>query len=386
MSATSDIIRGFIEDSAQLPPATLPAHELDQKKIDPSEYLKAKPVRDSLDSLVRFLTRFSSPEANPYLDTLPPALTKKIQSSLRDAWESVNKALLATRKATGSEQVGRSSESSFTSWAETISTVEGNLYGILAPIETEMKLGTRDSAEIMQLLTQRQKEIETLQSDLASLLKQANNTRAEVENAEQKASNTKIEVENAEQKASGTKQAIQATVLTKGFIDELKEAIFWHRIEGFLWLAAFCISSLVTLRFLVWIAVANNKLGWPFYDCGPVYNVLTAPVDIGSAIAMGVGKLLFASFAFGMCFLTARIYQTHAHNVIVNQQRRIAGISFPQLLEMIDTSDKESRQELVRQAAISVFAHGSSGFLHKGGNEFSALASVVSETFNKSRD
>jgi mannose/fructose-specific phosphotransferase system component IIA len=72
--------------------------------------------------------------------------------------------------------------------------------------------------------------------------------------------------------------------------------------------------------------------------------------------------------------------------VIVNQQRRIAGISFPQLLEMIDTSDKESRQELVRQAAISVFAHGSSGFLHKGGNEFSALASVVSETFNKSRD
>jgi hypothetical protein len=53
---------------------------------------------------------------------------------------------------------------------------------------------------------------------------------------------------------------------------------------------------------------------------------------------------------------------------------------------MIDTSDKESRQELVRQAAISVFAHGSSGFLHKGGNEFSALASVVSETFNKSRD
>ena len=104
-------------------------------------------------------------------------------------------------------------------------------------------------------------------------------------------------------------------------------------------------------------------------------------MNSGVAFYYGVGKLLIASFAIGVLLISTRMYQTHGHNLVVNEQRKLAFIAFRKMLASLPANtDAGGREQLIRTAAQSIFDHGSSGFLPKGTNEFMPLVSAFMDS------
>jgi hypothetical protein len=179
-------------------------------------------------------------------------------------------------------------------------------------------------------------------------------------------------------KAKKSTENIAAAVLTKENVNELGDAIKKHTDSAKKWLITFICACLITIRLLIWVTAKSDNLAWPL-PMTVELRTLPDNATLTQGIVYLFGKVLLLSFALGICVLTARTYQTHWHNVIVNRQRKIASVSFLELYRAIDTGDSESKKELVKQAAQAIFAHTSTGFLRKTSNEFAPFAPIITE-------
>jgi hypothetical protein len=329
MSELAERIDSFIAKAAQIPPETAPQVDI-AARFDPGQYAAVKPVRDALDSLVRHLQNFRTQTDDATFDSAP----QKIRSEFWNLFSSAEAALTTTLDSIKIQERGggsvvvqpRLSNEGIASLVNKIRDAEAGLFR-LSPLF--------------------QRTPDASWKQLNEALAQAYTERAKLERRTEDAA---------------------ATVLSAENIAELDKAITAHERSARNWLFIFPIMCAIMLSIFISIWRSQNDS-----------LAAGAGQSVGSAMIYLFGKLLLVSFGLGLCIFSGRIYQTHAHNIIVNRQRRIASISFLQLYRAIDATDQSGKQELIKQAGQAIFAQTSTGFLRKSGNEFTPLAPLISE-------
>jgi len=334
VSELTNRIKRLADLAAQLPPDTVPQAEI-AARFDPTQYSYAKPVRDALDSLLAQLKNFQSQIDEVDFDSAPSTVRGEFLAHVDEVESVINQTLNGIKKQEGNVVQPRPNPDSFRNWATQITQAEGALFKLFQVFRRAPQIS-------------------------ADQLNQAVN-RAYAERQ-------KLEKQTEEASRAGEKVAV--SVLSEENIAELDKAIKSHEHSADNWLRIFVGACAIMLIILGWLVATNS---------------LPANASVAQAIVHLFGKVLLVSFGLGLCVFSGRIYQTHAHNVIVNRQRRIASISFLQLYRAIEPGDQAGRQELIKQAAQAIFAQTSTGFLHKSGNEFAPFAPFIAEVVRSAR-
>ncbi|MBL9116239.1 MAG: hypothetical protein JNJ83_14630 [Verrucomicrobiaceae bacterium] len=296
---------------------------------------------DSLRKLVADLDKLGSPSVSEQLEIVPEAVHLAIEGKLQKLTSDLQSDLLQKIGAAASQQAYQSSiGGDARRYQREVESIRGDLYMSFQSI-----FATVDSV----LLT-------THINDAKLLIAQAS--------------------EDAAKNLDALSKEASRSVLTHQNVTELEKVITNYETSTTIWAWAFAIVSIATLRMLVWIVAENDKFGFCF---GPIFRPLSASSELSEIASYMITKILLASFLFGLCVTTARMYQAHWQNLIINRQRRIAWVSFMSLYKSIDLADAGSKEQLVIQAAQSIFAHNNTGFLPSGTNEFSSLPSALTE-------
>lgn len=334
MSELKERISRLVAKAELLPPDTLPQADI-AARFDPTQYSYTKPVRDALDSFLAQLSR-CLPETNELqFEFAPHQIRNDFFNSLYSVEQTIDQTLSLIQKEEGNTVPPRTDPGTFKNFADRISEAEATLFKLFPLFKATTEFTTE-----------------------------------QLNQAVERAYTAQQELQKQTTEASRTGEKVAATVLTQENIEELDKAIESHRISARNWLIIFLIACVTMLAVLIFLLYTNP---------------LTTNASVNQLIAYMFGKLLLISFGFGLCIFSGRIYQTHAHNLIQNRQRRIASISFLQLYRAIDAGDQLGRQELIKQAAQAIFAQTSTGFLHKSGNEFTPFAPFITEVLRSGK-
>jgi len=304
--------------------------------FDASEYVKARPVWAALRSFAARAEQFDNEDLDNVVDEAPHQARNRIIEQFVKVRSAVETTVDYIRVAKGNAAPPRKQH--FQEQEAAINTAENILYEVMMPYVA-------------------------LTRNLPSTITQG--LRDEIAKASETLSNLKSEVEAA----SKEKQQVAAAVLTHDNVEEINFSINRHEGAASKWLWTFVALSVASAGVVGYLNFFEQPL-----------PQAPSPVEVAAHF---IGKLLLITFFFGLCVLASRIYQTHVHNVIVNRQRKIASVSFLQMLKALESSDKETQTELVKQAAQSIFAHTSTGFLNKSSNELMPLTSVLAEIIKR---
>ena len=327
--------------------------------FDPTEYLKSKEVREALRRMLNTLDGFRNDLTQETFSKAPRIFQEKIAQFFGSAKSIITEVSSNIQKRQGNQEPRRIEDRRFKEYADQIAKCESDLYESLKGMPTS-ELEAQKLADIAASVSSRMNQLNDLEKRLASSSKDA-----------------------------------AAVITANKETVSLVESIAQHRASSVHWLIAFTVCIAVTLGIMICIlktasggqAVEEHlKLATTYLsNQPPVDKDLVSRIITTNAITFFVAKVLFVSFAIGLCLITGRIYQTHTHNGIVCRQRLLANQLFVDLYRTLDAADQQGKVELIKQAAQAILAHTSTGFLHKGGNEMTPLTQVLMEAFKSSK-
>ena len=346
LAALKASLNGLVEKIHKFPPLSASSADISER-FDATAYVKTKAAKDALDNLARRASEFG--DLDLALD-MPKAIGDKVVAIIAQVQKILQEIEHAVRKQKGNEVVQRNGDDWFDGLPKRIEKEEGQLVELLLPWKQKA------SAEMVAVLNEASARAKETENKLAAVEEAASQIQRQLE--------------------AKTKEAA-ATVLSEVNIQEIDSSIAAHETSARYWLIAFVGAGLLAFRLIIWMFSEGDNLLWP--TCLEV-RFKASPTDptLAQAVMSSIGKLVIASFTFGLLLITSRIYQTHAHNAIVNRHRRAAFISYQKLYSVIK-DDPDSRQILVQQAATAIFGHTATGFLQKGSQEFGMSASILQE-------
>ncbi|QIF03836.1 hypothetical protein [Roseimicrobium sp. ORNL1] len=354
-SQTARAIEHLRSALSHLPTAAMDLESIRNQGIDPSEFARALPLINAIRRIQEYLVRFENEVSFAKLSDAPKHHDLEIARDIEWISNLVHQIREKIEVQKGSTQKGRYAESS--------------VRGLIDQVEDKY----RDIFKYMQYF----------EPGEAGDIPQVNPLQEQL-NRESKELVAKLQE---------TYKASLAAKIADDNLRTLRDTIEEHRKQADKWLAWLIRCLLATVLMLLALTFMMGRVDTTEQIIAAQISAAATgqntPVftdfSIAHAITQIVSKLVLVSFALGCCVICSRNYQAHIHNVIVNKQREVAWESFKDLYNSIEAGDQTAKQQLVMEAAQAIFAHGSTGFLSKGANEFAALASVVGEVVNKAK-
>lgn len=338
-------INKILELIKQLPSDTVPPIEIDTAFVSRENFLKATSVAPAIQDVVNFLTPFAAEIFDPVFASLPQGRLREINDSINEILSALHDVLGSIVRS-GDSMVQIQDENFYRGAAERIIEQYFHLHNYLAPLQSAavlQKLASLDLDQVKQRYDDLLDDISAQRSEIAEEKKEA-----------------------------------EASIFTAENITFASEVITYHEKQARSWLYIFAGTVAATIA-LLWIL---------YFDVGmdPIMGWLDRPdLAIPKLILKAVSKVIFATFAVSVCVVVGRIYQSHVHNVVVNQQRKMAAVSFYHIYKQIAEKDESSRKDLVVHAGEAIFRHVSTGFLNKGNNEVASLIPIATEIVKKIR-
>ncbi len=325
-------------------------------QFDPTEFVKTRPVRQASQNFLEMLERYLAPDFLKAFDKTPESFQHSACNIISEAGDIIDSVLNGITKHVNRE-VSRTSEREYAQLAKQIAEKQAALFEKFKGI-TSVEFQNERLQELSEVVNERFLQMAKLEEKLSMT----------------------------------TKDAFAAFAASKEKVT-LAERIRDHRKGAVQWLIAFAMCCIVTVGYILWI-VRDSSSGATMLNLGiaaHLHAATSTSVDLGvtnkllmaSVVGTIASKMLLASFAIGLCVITGRFYQTHIHNEIVCKQRLLASDLFVTLYQSLGANDSEGKTELIRQAAQSILAHTSTGFLHKGGNELAPLIAQLPEIAKK---
>ncbi|WP_395747274.1 hypothetical protein [Prosthecobacter sp.] len=345
-------LRGLIDRIGKFPSVSAPNIDISER-FDATAHSKTKDAKSSLDALATRLKKLGEFDSN---SEVPSAIVSKINKLIKSVQNILDEIERNIRKPQGNETVQRVGDEWYTELTARIQHCEGELLQILLPWK---QVANADIVTSLEAASQKAKD-----------------TESKLAHVEDTALRVQKQLEERTREAA-------ATVLSEANLKEIDESILTHEQSARQWLIAFGCAGLLALRLMIWIFSEGDNLAWPF-PC--LVQFRAAPVDptLAQALMSSIGKIIVASFGFGLLVLTSRVYQTHSHNAIVNRHRRAAFVSYQRLYTIIK-DDEDSRKIVVQQAAAAIFGHTATGFLQKGSSEFAMGSLMIQEALKAVR-
>ena len=341
-----DSLRTLADHCNGIPVPDTPVDRLAEIEIDPAEFQKARELRHALKEVAGYVNSIlTEPRLIDKFSGLPSALQVKIEVLANTIDQVVQSLSAFTKPSLPPGAAGalppRWSPQQFQEAATKVEAMDGELYQLVEP---NREFSPSDV----------QGEIERLKQSVLEATLERQSTK----------DTTKEAKETTDQLDRKTKKSA-ALVLSDVATKELDEAIGLYTGSAKYWLIFLAASAIIAFRLAWWVNIPDDKILWIW---GPVFPQPVLPLETLDVTVNLGRKILLLSAAFAVPMLALRVYYTNLHNVVINRQRKISVNAFTKLYALMENSDPATKTELVKQAAQTIFAQGTTGFLSKKGD------------------